>query len=152
MKGSKMILHTINDLISKFLHFRRMKEKKLFLKNQLLDYTKFDPKKTLIVDVDGTILQAENRDYENAKPFQNVIDKLNLLHEKGWTVIYFTARGQLSKNGNMSRIEKENRPVLEKWLKDHDVRYDYLLFSKVFGAFYIDDKALTPEIFLQKDF
>lgn len=121
-------------------------------KNQLLDYTRLNPEKILIVDVDGTILQAHNRDYENAEPIQPIIDKLNFLHERGWTVIYFTARGQLSKNGDMDRIERENRPVLEKWLKVHNVQYDYLLFNKIFGAWYIDDKSLSPEQFLQKNF
>lgn len=140
-------LHTIIELISKFLHLRRIKEE-----FRLLDYTKFDPKKTLIVDVDGTILEAKNRDYENAIEIPPVIGKLNDLHRKGWTIIYFTARGQLSKNGDFKRIEKENRPVLEKWLKIHEVEYDYLLFHKPYGAWYIDDKALNLQDFMKKNF
>lgn len=143
----KITLHTIREVFSKFLHLRRMEEK-----NQLLDYTRLNPEKTLIVDVDGTILKAFNRDYENAVEFPEIIAKLNTLHDKGWTIIYFTARGQLSKNGDMDLIEKQNRPVLEKWLKDHNVKYDYLMFNKPYGAWYIDDKALTPEEFLAKNF
>lgn len=143
----KITLHRIRDLISELLHFRRMEEK-----NILLDYTKFDPKKTVIVDVDGTILEAKNRDYENASEIAPVIGKLNYMHDHGWTIVYFTARGQLSKNGDMDRIEKENRPVLEKWLHDHGVKYDYLLFHKPYGAWYIDDKALNIQDFLKKNF
>lgn len=148
----KRVLFKINDLISKFGNFRRMEEQSDYLRKQLLDYSKFDPNKTIIVDVDGTILQAKNRDYENAEEKSEIIQKLNSLHENGWTVIYFTARGQLSKNGNMKRIEKENRPILEKWLSDHSVKYDYLLFCKPYGAWYLDDKALNPQDFLSKNF
>lgn len=143
----KISLHTFVRFISKFLHLRRMEEK-----NQLLDYTRFNPQKTLIVDIDGTILFAENRDYEHAVPFEAVIEKLNNLHKNGWAIIYFTARGQLSKNGDMNRIERENRPVLEKWLKDHNVEYDYLLFNKPYGAWYVDDKALDLDQFMNKNF
>jgi capsule biosynthesis phosphatase len=121
-------------------------------KNQLLDYTHFNPKKALIFDVDLTILEAHNRDYENAEPIQLMIDKINELKKKGYTIILFTARGQLSKNGDMNRIEKENRPVLENWLHRHQVNYDYLLFCKPYGAYYIDDKSLRPDEFLAKDF
>lgn len=135
------------EFFSKFLHLRRMEENFGFL-----DYTKFDPKKSIVFDVDLTILEAINRDYENAIPFPDMISKINKLHDEGWTIILYTARGQLSKNGNMIRIEKENRPVLEKWLKDHDVHYDYLLFNKPFASFYVDDKALRPSEFLSLEF
>lgn len=143
----KTTFHRIAKFLSKFLLLRRMGEN-----FQLLDYTKLNPEKTLIVDVDGTILHAANRDYANATEFSAVIGKLNDLYRKGWNIIYFTARGQLSKNGDMKRIEKENRPVLEKWLKDHDVLYDYLVFNKPYGAFYVDDKALSLYDFMAKNF
>lgn len=148
----KSNLHRVHQFFSKFLHLRRMEEKISHPKNKLLDYTKFDPKRTIIVDVDGTILNSENRDYVNATEIPDVILKLNKMHEEGWTVIYFTARGQLSKNGDFDRIERENRPVLERWLKEHNVRYDYLLFHKPYGAWYVDDKNLTPDQFLMKEF
>lgn len=133
----------IRCILSKFRIFRRMEES-----SQLLDYTKLNPSNTFIFDIDGTILQAHNRDYENAEPIQPMIDAINYLHGSGANIIFHTARGQLSKNGDMDRIERENRPVLEKWLEDHNVHYDHLLFNKPYGAWYIDDKALTPQMFL----
>lgn len=143
----RRLFFQIREKLSKFLNLRRMEEN-----FQLLNYTRLNPDKILIVDVDGTILTAQNRDYANAIEHPAIIGKLNDLHRKGWTVVYFTARGQLSKNGDMRRIEKENRPVLENWLKQHRVEYDYLLFNKPYGAWYIDDKALNLKDFLNKNF
>ena len=140
-------LFRIKEFFSKFLHLGRMGEK-----FRLLDYTKFNPQKTIIFDVDHTILIATNRDYVHAKPIKPMIQKINRLHKRGWTIILCTARGQLSKNGNMKLIEKLNRPVLEKWLKQYKVQYDYLLFEKPYGLWYVDDKSLTPLDFLRKEF
>lgn len=133
--------------ISKFLNLRSLKEHSV-----LLDYKTFNPEKTIIFDVDKTILFAPNRDYENAIPYIDMRDKINELHSDGWTIILFTARGQLSKNGNMKLIEKLNRPVLEKWLELHEYHYDHLLFCKPFGQWYVDDKSMTPKEFLDHDF
>ena len=137
----------IKHAISKFLHLRWLRED-----FRLLDYSKINPEKTLIFDVDCTILIAKNRDYVNAKPIEPMIKKINKLHSFGWTIILYTARGQLSKNGNMRLIEEQNRPVLEDWLQRHNVSYDYLIFYKPYGAYYIDDKALTPWQFLRTKF
>ena len=79
----KSDLHRVHQFFSKFLHLRRMGEKISHPKNKLLDYTKFDPKRTIIVDVDGTILNSENRDYANATEIPDVILKLNKMHEEG---------------------------------------------------------------------
>lgn len=118
---------------------------------QLFNYHNIDPRRILVVDVDQTILIAHNRDYEHAEPIQPIIDKINYLFSQGWKIIIFSARGQLSMNGNMDQIEKKNRPVLEKWLKEHNVKYSILRFCKPYGAYYLDDKSLTPDEFLSRD-
>lgn len=109
-------------------------------------------KRTLVVDVDDTISKTYKRDYANAVPYKEMIDKLNKLHYEGWEIIYFTARGQLSTNYNIEEIERTRRPVLEKWLEENDVKYSQLLMGKPFGDYYIDDKAMTPEQFLDSSF
>ena len=108
--------------------------------------------KTLVVDIDDTISTHVNRDYENAIPHQNVIQKLNDLHESGWKIIYHTARGQVSCNGDLNEIIKRNEPTLTKWLKKHNVKYDELIFGKPLGVYYIDDKALRPDEFMRTEF
>ena len=112
----------------------------------------FNPEKCLVIDVDDTISITTNRDYKNAEPIVKMISKINNLHSKGWHIILYSARGQLSKKGDIKLIEKINRPILEKWLKNNNVKYDSLLFNKPYAKYYIDDKAMTPEEFLKASF
>ena len=109
-------------------------------------------KKVLVFDVDDTISIHKNRDYENAIPIQPVIDKLNKLHDEGYYIKLFTGRGQLSCNGNLNLILKTKKPILEKWLKQHNVKYDELIFGKPLGDWYIDDKGLNIQDFLNAPF
>lgn len=122
---------------------------------QVLDYKDF-PRgithdKIYCFDVDDTILHTTNRDYENSVPKKDMIDKINQLYDFGFGIVLFTARGQLSKNGNLDIIEEKNRPVLENWLEKHAVKYDKLLFCKPLACCYVDDKAIRPDEFLNLD-
>lgn len=105
---------------------------------------------TLVVDYDDTIAITFNRDWQNAKPNQPLIDKLNLLYDQGWTVHIVTARGQLSCGGDSVQADHKYRDQIEKWLSDHSVKYHTLSFQKKLAAYYIDDKGITPEQFVEK--
>ena len=43
-------------------------------------------------DIDGTICSTDCH-YEDAKPYKEVIDKINRLYNSGNTIILFTSRG-----------------------------------------------------------
>lgn len=102
----------------------------------------------LVVDVDGTICTAYNRDYENAVPHDDVIDSLWKAREQGWKIILQTARGQISNKGDQQSIEENVRPTLETWLNEHSVPYDELQMGKAWARIaYVDDKAMQPEDF-----
>lgn len=105
---------------------------------------------TVIVDFDDTLAITLNRDWENAKPNQPLIDKLVQLKGSGWTVHVVTARGQLSCKGDSDAADKKYRTQIEKWLDTHGVPYDSLSFQKKLGAYYIDDKGITPEDFIER--
>ena len=47
----------------------------------------------IYVDIDNTICHTENSDYENSKPRQEQIDKINKLYDEGNEIVYWTARG-----------------------------------------------------------
>lgn len=105
---------------------------------------------SIVIDVDDTILITENRDYKNSKPIQEIIDVINNLYNKGWKVILYTARGQLSNNFNIEKIEKEVRPILEDWLIRNKVKYSELVMGKPYSStVYVDDKAIRPDEFLK---
>lgn len=81
-----------------------------------------------------------------------MIDKINLLYNKGYHITIYTARGMRSMNRNVERIHKELKPVIIQWLAKHNVLYDELIMCKPYGDFYIDDKNLSLSEFLTKDF
>lgn len=106
----------------------------------------------IVMDVDGVISTHRNRDYENAIPNKPIIKKMQELSKQGVEFVLYTARGQISCNGDMERIEKEKGPTLRAWLKKHNVPYSELRFGKPIGDVYVDDAAMTPDEFLYDDF
>jgi len=104
--------------------------------------------KRIIVDFDDTIAITTTRDWDNAEPIWGTINKMNNLYDKGWEVWIVTARGQLSCNGDFEKADKKYRNIIESWLKKYGVKYHVLSFHKYLASYYIDDKALTPEEFI----
>jgi capsule biosynthesis phosphatase len=109
-----------------------------------------DPKKTIVFDVDDTILSTVNRDYENSRPKMEVITGMRTMKEAGWTIILHTARGMGRSNGNIESVRKEVIEELEKFCTNYDVPYDEIQIGKPWAAYYVDDKAMTPEQFAAK--
>jgi len=102
----------------------------------------------LVVDIDDTISVTTSRDWENAKPNIPLINKLNNLKLNGWTVDYYTARGSISCKTRTEAKEKYESIIL-KWFKENGVLFDTLSFEKPLAAYYIDDKAIRPDEFLE---
>lgn len=101
----------------------------------------------IVCDLDDTISITTTRDWENAEPIIPVIEKIRDLYSKGWEIWIVTARGQLSCNGDIVAAEKKYGEMIKSWLEKHNVPYHKLSFQKVLGAYYVDDKAMTPEEF-----
>lgn len=100
---------------------------------------------TFCFDVDNTICVSKHGcNYSSCPPIQPVIDKLNELYDKGHKIILFTSRNMLSFNGDIEKIHQVTKPILEKWLEKHGVKYHELIFGKVLADVYVDDKAMTP--------
>lgn len=104
--------------------------------------------KSIVCDIDDTISFTTNRDWAGATPNIPLIQKLNKLYDDGWEINFFTARGTLSCN---SREEAEARygPGIIEYFKKHGVKYHKLSFQKPLAQYYIDDKAITPEDFIE---
>lgn len=103
--------------------------------------------KRLVFDFDDTISFTKNRDWENATPNVELIRKMNKLYKEGWVIDIFTARGSLSCS---SREEAKSKfePGMKKWLEKNGVLYHSISFEKPLATYYIDDKALSPEQFI----
>ena len=107
----------------------------------------------IYVDIDGTICtfndnypypDGENKDqsldpagYEDAQPIEENIDKINKLYDEGHTIIYWTARGTVTK---IDWIELTRQQLFEWGCKCHDVRV-----GKPQYDLWIDDKSMRIE-------
>ena len=98
----------------------------------------------IVVDYDYTLAIPEGRDWENAKPNNELINELNRLYNNGWEIHIYTARGHLSCE-NRTDAEQTYRPQIEKWLKRQKVCYNLLSFNKPLAVYYIDDKGIRPD-------
>ncbi len=105
---------------------------------------------TFVIDIDDTICKSElvdgRYDYENSKPIISVIERIRELKKGGHTIILFTARGMRTHGGNLDEIYEKVAPVLDDWLRKHNVPFDQLIMGKPWGpnVFYVDDRALSP--------
>jgi len=108
----------------------------------------------IVMDIDLTICETEvingKGDYENAKPLCAVINKSNKLYDEGINIILYTARGMRTFANNVKKIEEFHRPILEKWLNKHNVKYNELIFGKLWKPdyYFVDDRSLTINQFL----
>lgn len=104
--------------------------------------------KSIVCDIDDTISFTTNRDWENATPNLQLIQKLNRLYDEGWEINFFTARGSLSCNSR-EEAEQTYGPGIIEYFKKHGIKYHKLSFQKPLAQYYIDDKAITPEDFIE---
>ena len=82
--------------------------------------------KRIVFDIDDTISFTTNRDWENAKPNQPIIDKINKLFNDGWEIFLYTARGSITAPQN---ADKKYRTIIDTWMKNHNVSYHELIFG-----------------------
>ena len=95
-------------------------------------------------DVDGTICTTRKGDYQNATPFPDVVEKINILHELGHTINIMTARGCVS--------GKDWTEVTKQQLKEWGIKYHTLIpmKTKPHADFFVDDKAININDFRGK--
>ena len=87
----------------------------------------------IYVDIDGTICSITNGDYESAAPRLDQIAKINKLYDQGNKIVYWTARGTVTKKDWTYLTTKQ----LEQWgAKYHKLvmntkpHYDLLVCDK----------------------
>lgn len=106
--------------------------------------------KRLIMDIDNTILNTIDRDYENAVPIEEVINKVREYKQKGFDIVFYTSRNMQTHSNNLGLINAHTIPVILEWLNKHNVPFDELFVGKPWcgnDGFYVDDKAIRPSEF-----
>lgn len=96
-----------------------------------------------IIDIDQTICNTPEvngkREYQNAVPYKDRIDKINKLYDEGHTIIYWTARGSSSGLNWFNYTWWQ----LMKW----NCQYHELRMGKPDYTVWIDDKAINADDF-----
>jgi capsule biosynthesis phosphatase len=87
-------------------------------------------------DIDDTICKTHGTDYANSQPIKERIIKINKLKKDGNTIIFYTARGFVSKIDYLELTTKQ----LSNW----GVNYDKIYMGKPNADYYIDDKNGDP--------
>ena len=108
--------------------------------------TKFTPKgkqKIALVDIDETIcFYGTTRRYNLAKPNSENINKINKLYDEGWKIIYWTARGAVSK---IDYTDYTNKQLKEWGCRFHELITGTSPNPKPHFDLVIDDKAKRIE-------
>lgn len=110
---------------------------------------------TLIVDLDDTVCfpNHDRKDtfekYGLAAPNVEVIESLRKAKEKGFEIVIHTARRMLTHDGDINKIIEDVGQITVDWLNKHNVPYDNIVWGKPYGVYYIDDKAMRPDEFLE---
>jgi len=108
--------------------------------------------KRLIFDLDDTISFTKNGDYPNATPNLPLIKKMKEYKALGFEVIISTSRNMRTYEGNTGKINANTLPIIIDWLNNHNVPYDEIYTGKPwcgFEGFYVDDKAMRPNEFVE---
>ncbi len=108
--------------------------------------------KRLIFDLDHTLCVTERKDYPNARPREDMIERLRSYREQGFAISIYTSRNVNSFGGNVGRINAHTLPIIIDWLARHDVPYDEIHVGKPWcgeEGFYVDDRAIRPSEFLK---
>lgn len=102
--------------------------------------------KTLVVDFDGTISEEGARAYADAIPNTRMICALRKAYADGWSIMVDTARGYGSHDTERHRCMELTKKQLDEW----GCPYDTLRVGvKIAGAYYIDDRSVLPEKFIE---
>jgi len=111
--------------------------------------------KKLVVDLDGTITEANTSDYKNVLPNKEVINTLREYKENGFIITIATARNMRTYDGNVGKINIHTLPIITEWLNRHSVPYDEIIVGKPWcgnEGFYIDDRSIRPSEFTELSF
>jgi capsule biosynthesis phosphatase len=111
--------------------------------------------RTLVIDIDHTICEPDDtktdtfEKYGKAKPKYEMIESIRNAKEKGFHIVLFTARRMATHDGDINKVIEDVGDITKDWLKKYKVPYDELMFGKPNAVYYIDDKAMLPETFIE---
>ena len=98
-------------------------------------------------DIDGTICTNTWGDYEDAEPYFDRIDTVNELYDKGFHIIYFTARGMGKCDGSVSCAYDMWYTFTHDQLVDWGCKFDELILGNHMLMFMWMIKVFSDDLF-----
>lgn len=99
--------------------------------------------KIICFDLDNVICNTgKKRIYKNSKPIKRNIKTINLLYDKGYKIVIFTARYMGRSKGKINLVKKKIKLLTLNQLKKWGVKYHNIYFGKPSYDLFIDDKSL----------
>lgn len=94
----------------------------------------------LVIDIDDTLLYSTymNSNYEITGANEELIEIVNKMYNRGNEIILWTGR------------HWNHLTITETQLRGHGIKYNTLLMGKPTADYYIDDKAIKPEDFINE--
>lgn len=92
------------------------------------------------VDLDGVVARRTRErsfDFANFEPIPEAIAKVNTLFDRGFVIIYHSARPE------------EYYAVTMAWLHLHGARFHALRLGKMRATYYVDDRSSTLDALLE---
>ena len=106
-------------------------------------FSKEGKQKSALIDIDETIcFYSGERRYDLSEPNHENIAKINKLFDEGWKIVYWTARGSVSKKDYKAHTAQQ----LKEWgCKYHDLITGTSPNPKPHFDLLVDDKAKRIE-------
>ncbi len=99
-------------------------------------------KRKICFDIDGVICKTKNNNYKKSKPIKRNIKLINLLFDKNFEIIIYTARFMGRNKDQISKAKKQGYNFTKNQLKKWNLKYDRLIFGKPSFDLFIDDKSI----------
>jgi len=86
-------------------------------------------------------------EYAETTPYMDRIEKINQLYDEGNYIVYLTARGMLTCDGDVSAAYEMWYDITLDQLNKWGCKFHQLMLGKPSADYYIDDKAVSDEKF-----
>ena len=93
-------------------------------------------------DIDGVLCDQVEGNYQDAQPRRAMIDLLNRLYDRGYTIVLHTSRFMGRAKNDRQEVERIGREFTERQLASWGVRYHELWMGKPRYDFVIDDRSV----------
>lgn len=107
----------------------------------------------ICIDLDGTICEfkKEGQTYADVLPKNGAKEMIDVLKERGHTIIIHTARNMKTQGHNVGKVLQNVGRITLEWLDKYEIQYDEIFFGKPNADITIDDRVFRFECWTKID-